>query len=93
MGCCYFIGPSYENMNIVTGAINAMYSLNLSREDVIDIGKQILRTELEFNNKAGLTQETNELPSFFREEPSEPLRLKVSFPKEEFKNFWKKLDE
>lgn len=93
MGCCYFIGPSYENMNIVTGAINAMYSLNLSREDIIDIGKQILRTELEFNNKAGLTQETNELPSFFREEPSEPLRLKVSFPKEEFKNFWKKLDE
>ena len=93
MGCCYFIGPSYENMNIVTGAINAMYSLNLSREDVIDIGKQILRTELEFNNKAGLTQETNELPSFFREEPSEPLQLKVSFPKEEFKNFWKKLDK
>ncbi|MFX0071088.1 MAG: aldehyde ferredoxin oxidoreductase C-terminal domain-containing protein [Candidatus Hermodarchaeota archaeon] len=92
MGCCYFIGPSYENMDIVTGALNAMYGLNLSREDVIEIGKQILRTELEFNNKAGLTQETNVLPSFLREEPSEPLKLRVSFLKDEFKNFWKTLD-
>ncbi|MFX1411272.1 MAG: aldehyde ferredoxin oxidoreductase C-terminal domain-containing protein, partial [Promethearchaeota archaeon] len=93
MGCCYFIGPSYENMDIVAGAINAMYGTNLTRNDVINIGKQILRMELEFNTKAGITQEKNELPSFLRDEPSKPLGLKVNFSKEEFENFWRKLDE
>ena len=93
MGCCYFIGPSYENMELVAGAINSMLNVNLSRENVINIGKQIIKTELEFNEKAGLTQDMNELPLFFREEPSEPLKLKVDFPKEEFQNFWQKLDK
>jgi aldehyde:ferredoxin oxidoreductase len=92
MGCCYFIGPSYENMELIKEAINAMYHLNLTRKDVINIGKEILKAELEFNEKAGLTKETNELPSFFREEPSEPLGLRVTFSDEDFKNFWKKLE-
>ncbi len=93
MGCCFFIGPSYENMELVAGAINSMTNVNLSRENVINIGKQIIKTELEFNEKAGLTQDMNELPLFFRKEPSEPLKLKVDFPKEEFQNFWQKLEK
>jgi aldehyde:ferredoxin oxidoreductase len=91
MGCCYFIGPSFENMKIIAEAINAMYNLNLSREDVINIGKKIIMIELKFNEDAGLTKKTNELPSFFRENPSEPLGLKVTFAKDDLKNFWDKL--
>lgn len=93
MGCCYFIGPSYENMELVAGVINAMYNTNLTRDDVINIGKQTIRNELDFNERAGITQETNDLPEFLRKEPSYPVELKVTFSKEEFKGFWKKLDE
>ncbi len=93
MGCCYFIGPSYENMEIIAGVINAMYDTDLTREDVIRIGKNILRTELEFNEKAGFTQEMNDVPEFLREEPSEPMNLKYTISKEKLKNFWTKLDE
>lgn len=92
MGCCYFIGPSYENMKIVTKAINAMYDLKLNREDIINIGKKILKCEIDFNIKAGLTQDMNDVPKFFREESSNPLGLKYTFDKEELKNFWNKLD-
>jgi len=92
MGCCYFIGPSYENMEIVAAAINAMYDLNLTREDVINIGRQILKTEIAFNEKAGITKEKNDVPEFFKLEPSEPSGLKFSFTKEELHNFWEKLD-
>jgi aldehyde:ferredoxin oxidoreductase len=92
MGCCYFIGPSFENMNIITAAINAMYNLELSREDVIDIGKQILKVELDFNEKAGIPRERNELPQFLREETSEPSGLKFTFKKEELTDFWSRLD-
>ncbi|MFX1499570.1 MAG: aldehyde ferredoxin oxidoreductase C-terminal domain-containing protein [Promethearchaeota archaeon] len=93
MGCCYFIGPSYENMEILAKAINAMYDLNLTREDVIKIGINVLRTELDFNEKAGITLELNDLPDFFKEEPSEPTGLKSTFDKDDLKTFWKRLDK
>ena len=93
MGCCYFIGPSYENMELITHAINAMYNLNLTRDDVIDIGKNIIKMEIEFNEKAGITNSTNDVPEFFREEPSEPIGLKYTFSKEDLKSFWDKLRE
>jgi aldehyde:ferredoxin oxidoreductase len=93
MGCCYFIGPSYENMETVANAINAMYNTNLTREDVINIGKQIIRNEIKFNEKAGLSQATNDFPEFLRKEPSDPIKLTVTFKKDDFENFWKKIDE
>ncbi len=93
MGCCYFIGPSYENMELITGVLNAMYNVNLNIEDVLNIGKEILKTEIKFNEKAGITQQMNEFPSFFRDEQSNPLDLTITFPKEDFKNFWRRLEE
>jgi len=92
MGCCYFIGPSYENMEIVTAAINAMYNLDLTREEVINIGKHILKIELAFNEKAGISKDSNDVPEFLKLEPSEPSGLKFTFSKEELQDFWKKLD-
>ncbi|TFF84917.1 MAG: aldehyde ferredoxin oxidoreductase [Promethearchaeota archaeon] len=91
MGCCYFIGPSYENMELITNALNAMYDLNLTREDIIDLGKQIIKKELEFNKQAGITEEMNKLPKFLRSEASEPTQLKVTFPEKTLKYFWKNL--
>ena len=92
IGCCYFIGPSYENMEIVTAAINAMYNLDLTREDIINIGKHILKIELAFNEKAGITKDSNDVPEFLKLEPSEPSGLKFTFSKEELKDFWKRLE-
>jgi len=92
MGCCYFIGPSHENMEIITAAINAMYNLDLTREEVINIGKQILKTELAFNEKAGITKVNNDVPEFLKLEPSEPSGLKFTFSKEDLQGFWKKLE-
>ena len=93
VGCCYFIGPSYKAMEIISGAINAMYNLDLTRTDIINIGKQVIRTELEFNEKAGVPHEQDEIPIFFRDESSEPTGLKFTFSKKEIKDFWKRLDK
>jgi len=93
MGCCYFIGPSFENMEIIKNSINAMYGLNLTREDVIKIGISIIRTELDFNEKAGITQEMNNVPEFFRKEPLEPTGLKYTFDIADLKTFWRRLNE
>lgn len=91
MGCCYFIGPSWEMMNTISNAINAMYGLALTRDDIINIGQNILKSELDFNQKAGIIQDSNDLPHFFRNEPSNPSDLKISIPKSEFSSFWNRL--
>ena len=92
MGCCYFIGPSYENMELIASALNAMYDLNLTRMDVINIGIDILKTEIEFNRKAGITQDMNDVPEFFKKEASNPHDLNFTFKKSELASFWKRLD-
>lgn len=93
MGCCYFIGPSYENMQIIADALNTMYNLNLTREDVINIGKNILRMEIDFNKRAGITSDMNDVPEFFRKESSEPRGLKYVFDKKDLETFWNKLED
>jgi len=93
MGVCYFIGPSYSNMELVSKVINAMYGTNLSVEDVINIGKDIIRNEIKFNEKAGITQDMNDLPEFLRKESSDPIKKTVTIPKEDYQKFWKRLDE
>jgi aldehyde:ferredoxin oxidoreductase len=92
MGCCYFIGPSYENMELIASALNAMYDLELTRKDVIDIGINILKTEIEFNKRAGIIQEMNDVPDFFKREESNPHALKFTFEKSKLLNFWKRLE-
>ena len=90
-GACYFIGPSYETMEIIANALNAMYNLNLTRNDVINIGENILKTELEFNKEAGINSDMNTIPEFFRNEPSNPVELTYIIEKEDLKDFWKRL--
>jgi len=92
MGLCYFIGPSYGNMELIANALSAMYNLNLTRKDVINIGVKILKIEVEFNQKAGITQDTNDVPDFFKTENSKPHGLTFSFEKSELKNFWNRLE-
>jgi len=92
MGCCYFIGPSYENMELLANVLNAMYDIDLDRDDVIEIGKKILKNEVEFNKKAGISESLNKLPGFFRKENSDPTELTVSLNEEELRKFWKKLE-
>lgn len=68
-------------MEIIAKALNAMYGINLSREDVINIGKKIIKTELEFNKNAGIDNHSNILPLFFHSEELEPINLKDTFKK------------
>ena len=48
--------------------MNARYGLNLTPDDVMEIGKQTLRDQLAFNEKAEFSQIGPNIPAFFREE-------------------------
>lgn len=52
--------------------INAFYGLKMTADDVVELGKKILKTERDFNTRAGFTANDDRLPSFFLKEKLPP---------------------
>ncbi len=68
--------------------INARYGLALTGDDVVNLGKHILKTERGFNQAAGFTNIDDRLPEFFSNEPLPPHNLVWDFTGEEIDSFW-----
>jgi aldehyde:ferredoxin oxidoreductase len=86
-GLCVFI--AFAVLDIASGLeaipqmLNAQYGWNLTLDDVTEYGKQILRTEKEFNQAAGFTSSNDRLPAFFTEEPLPPHNVVFDVTNEE----------
>jgi aldehyde:ferredoxin oxidoreductase len=78
-GVCLFtafpILDQPETLQALIDMINAFYGLNLTGDDVTELGKSILTNEREFNKKAGFTAEHDRLPSFFKKEALPPHNI------------------
>ncbi len=70
-GMCLFIAFAIldiaDGFNALVDMINAQYSLSLTGDDVVALGKSILKTERGFNQRAGFTNAHDRLPEFFEE--------------------------
>ena len=67
-----FIAPTFQAL---IDLLNSFYGLNLTGDDVTALGKQILKTERDFNFRAGFTAQQDRLPDFFKKEPLAPHNL------------------
>ncbi len=72
-GLCVF-GRSVtdENRALIADAINAAFDAGIDADWLIDIARETLRLEAEFNARAGFGPEDDELPEFFLTEPLPP---------------------
>lgn len=72
VGLCLFVAfcilDNADAFQAIIDMLNAQYDLTMTADDVTELGKTILRTEREFNKKAGFTKADDRLPEFFREE-------------------------
>jgi aldehyde:ferredoxin oxidoreductase len=75
-GMCLFIAFAVldqpETFQALIDMLNGFYGLNLTGDDVVALGKQILKTERDFNARAGFTAQDDRLPAFFKSEPVGP---------------------
>ena len=75
-GMCLFIAFAImdqpETFQALLDLINAFYGLNLTADDVVELGKKVLKMERDFNIRAGFTKEQDRLPPFFKTEPLPP---------------------
>ncbi|MHA1251938.1 MAG: aldehyde ferredoxin oxidoreductase C-terminal domain-containing protein [Candidatus Helarchaeota archaeon] len=87
MGCCFFIGPSIDTMEIFAESLNALYGWNISVNDLIDIAKNTIKRELIFNKNANVDQQ-NVLPDFFYHEKLPPTNNVFDIDKEKTQHLW-----
>lgn len=52
--------------------LNACYGLNLTADDVSELGKNVLKIERDFNTRAGFTNKDDRLPEFMYSESLAP---------------------
>ena len=86
-GMCLFIAFAVldqpETFQALIDLINSFYGLNMTANDVVELGKTILKTERDFNARAGFTKEQDRLPRFFTTEPVAPHNVTFTVPDEE----------
>jgi aldehyde:ferredoxin oxidoreductase len=68
LGLCVFIGPVKESLEKIQELTNAFTGANLSGEALMHFAETIIREEVAFNAKAGISKYQNDLPAFFRTE-------------------------
>ncbi len=68
--------------------INARFGLSLTGDDVVNLGKYILKTEKKFNEGAGFGKEDDRLPEFFSTEKLPPHNVVWDLKDEEIDSFW-----
>lgn len=88
-GCCQIAyGVPGTAVSLIQRMLNAEYGLELTEEEVLEIGKKVLQEEKKFNRAAGITESDNKLPEFFLEEPLPPTDLIFDLPEEELKGIF-----
>ncbi len=72
-GMCLFARPPIiANPQLMLDMINGIYGWGWTLEDYDRLNRDVLRTELEFNRRAGITQNDYRIPEYMREEPLPP---------------------
>jgi len=76
IGICFAVTDvaSIENGGVeaMVNMVNATYGWQMTMEDMIQCGKNVIRMEKEFNEKAGFTAKNNRLPDFMHTEMISP---------------------
>jgi aldehyde:ferredoxin oxidoreductase len=61
-----------ETFQALLDLLNTFYGLNLTGNDVTELGKKVLKMERDFNSRAGFTAKHDRLPEYFKKEKLPP---------------------
>ncbi|MEJ2246724.1 MAG: aldehyde ferredoxin oxidoreductase N-terminal domain-containing protein [Acidobacteriota bacterium] len=80
-GMCLFARPPIiANPQLMLDMINGIYGWGWTLEVYDRFNRDVLRTELEFNRRAGITQNDYRIPEYMREEPLPPQNTVFDVP-------------
>jgi aldehyde:ferredoxin oxidoreductase len=80
-GMCLFARPPLiSNPQLMLDMINGIYGWGWTMDDYDHFNRDVLRTELEFNRRAGITKNDYRIPEYMREEPLPPRNAVFDVP-------------
>jgi len=86
-GMCLFIAFAVldqpETFQALIDMINAFYGMELTADGVAELGKSVLKTERDFNERAGFTSKKDRLPAYFIKEELPPHNVTFKVKDEE----------
>jgi aldehyde:ferredoxin oxidoreductase len=83
-GLCLFARPPLiSDPQLMVDMINGIYGWGWTKEDLDRFNRDVLRTELEFNRRAGFTAADYRIPEYMREEPLAPHGATFDVPDSE----------
>ena len=83
-GLCLFARPPViANPQLMVDMLNGIYGWGWTKEDLDRANREVLRTELEFNRRAGITAADYRIPEYMREEPLAPHQATFDVPDSE----------
>lgn len=86
-GMCLFIAFAImdqpETFQALIDMINSFYGLELTADDVTELGKSVLKNERNFNAAAGFTSKHDRLPEYFKNEALPPHGIKFQVKDED----------
>jgi aldehyde:ferredoxin oxidoreductase len=89
--CIFIAFPALdipECLPALIDMINARFGINLTGDDVTNLGKYVLKLERQFNLDAGISPNQDRLPEFFNYEPVAPHNVVWDFSDTEIDEFW-----
>jgi aldehyde:ferredoxin oxidoreductase len=87
VGLCQFSNPTEADM---ARFVSAQYGVSWGTEDVLEMGRRVLKEERDFNLRAGFGRDADYLPEFLRTEPLHTPDGEMVFdlPDELLDSFW-----
>jgi aldehyde:ferredoxin oxidoreductase len=83
LGACLFAGFGYASTpdSVIKRLLEARYGWNdLSENTLVELGKETIKMEREFNRRAGFTFKDNRLPKWMTQEPLPPHNVIFDVP-------------
>ena len=83
-GLCLFARPPViADPQLMVDMINGIYGWDWTKQDLDHFNREVLRNELEFNRRAGITAADYRIPEYMREEPLSPHGSTFDIPDSE----------
>ena len=92
-GMCLFVAMAMldqpETLQALVDMINAFYGLKFTGDDMVELGKSVLKNERDFNTRAGFTSKHDRLPAFFKKESLSPHNIVFNVTDKELDSLFK----
>ena len=91
-GLCLFARPPViADPQLMVDMLNGIHGWNWTPEDLDQSNRDLLRTELEFNKRAGITAKDYRIPEYMRNEPLPPHNTTFDVPDTELDSIFETL--